>query len=42
MSSDIYFMGEPGDSLENVAALEDIYQWDGDAFVLTGQRLVYE
>lgn len=38
----IYFMGDANDKLEGAAALEDIYLWDGKAFVLTEQRLIYE
>lgn len=36
----VYFMGEP--DRWDASALEDIYLWDGSAFVLTEQRLLYE
>ncbi|MCI8475221.1 MAG: hypothetical protein HFF07_07785 [Oscillospiraceae bacterium] len=35
----VYFMGEP--DRWDASALEDIYLWDGSAFVLTEQRLSY-
>ena len=38
----IYFMDEPQFNGQNPAALEDIYLWDGSAFVLSEQRLLYE
>lgn len=39
--SGIYFMGEVSGNVRKVSALEDIYLWDGEAFVLTEHRLVY-
>lgn len=40
--SGIYFLGEEKEDMQGAAALEDIYLWDGSAFVLTEQRLIYE
>lgn len=38
----IYFWDEPQFNGQTPTALEDIYLWDGSAFVLTEQRLLYE
>lgn len=38
----IYFMDESHFNGQTVAALADIYLWDGTAFVLTEQRLIYD
>lgn len=38
----IYFMDEPQLNGQTPIALEDVYLWDGSAFVLTEQRLLYK
>lgn len=42
-TDEIYFMGtlDP-ENAKDVSALEDIYLWNGTAFVLTEQRLIYD